>query len=82
MLVMDWDAHHGHGPQDHLAAEPSASFFASYRPAPLCPGMRKLEEVGESPIVDVPLPEVARDCVILTAYEDNPDPAARRSSPS
>lgn len=80
VMIVDWDAHHGNGTQDIFWADPDVLLFDIHRGAPFYPGTGGLKEVGaglgESAIVNVPLPADAGDAAYLKAFREILVPAA------
>ncbi|MBI4465106.1 MAG: histone deacetylase, partial [Acidobacteria bacterium] len=84
VLHVDWDYHHGQGPQDTMYEDGSVFYFSTQHYGAY-PGTGSPSETGagkgEGTTLNVPLPVGASDAQILQALETKLVPAARKFRP-
>jgi len=81
IAVVDFDVHHGNGPEAAFRAEPTL-FYASTHQHPLYPGTGSADVTGvTNNIVNVPLPPHADGAMVRAAFEARIFPALAAFNP-
>jgi acetoin utilization deacetylase AcuC-like enzyme len=79
VLIVDWDVHHGNGPQNAFYADPSVLYFSVHQ-YPHYPGTGRASETGSGTgkgyTINVPLPPGSGDEEYLWAFREKLVPAA------
>lgn len=84
VLIVDFDVHHGNGTQDIFDEDDSVFYFSAHQ-SPLYPGTGSSDEVGvgkgRGTTMNIEVPHMANESIILDAIEARLVPAMQRFKP-